>query len=289
MGEPKRSDFLAPFVPQATPDLAALWTDAIVSFLRKHVEVAHADGVILGMSGGLDSAVVGALAVRALGPDRVHALIMPSHEQNAQDTDHGQLMVDHLGIASHLVPIGPIVETLETQLHESLPDHARANAKARARMMVLYAEGQRQNLLVAGTGNKSELLVGYFTKHGDGGNDLQPIGDLYKTQVRELARYLGVPGAIIEKPPSAGLRPGQTDEEDLGMSYETLDRILYGIELNQDLERICEKTGEAQETVHLVSEMVRRSEHKRQMSLIPKLGSRTVGIDWRRAVHWEGP
>ena len=131
------------------------------------------------------------------------------------------------------------------------------------------------------------MLVGYFTKHGDGGNDMQPIGDLYKMQVRKLAASLPVPRPIIDKPPSAGLRPGQTDEDDLGMPYERLDQVLKGIEMNASPDAIAQRTGLDVAEVRRVAGMVRASEHKRHAPLIPKIGARTVGIDWRRSVHWD--
>jgi NAD+ synthase len=161
------------------------------------------------------------------------------------------------------------------------------NAKARSRMMVLYAEAQSRGFLVCGTGNKSELLTGYFTKHGDGGVDLQPIGDLYKTQVQELGRHLGVPKPILSKPPSAGLFKGQTDEGEMGITYRDLDAILRGMELNHALPVIVRKTGLDASLVRKVEAMVRTTEHKRRLALIPKIGARTVGIDWRRPVHWD--
>jgi NAD+ synthase len=155
-------------------------------------------------------------------------------------------------------------------------------------MMCLYAAAQERGRMVCGTGNKSEILVGYFTKHGDGGVDMQPIGDLYKTQVALLARHLGLPEAILGRVPSAGLQPGQSDEADLGLSYARLDAILRGIEMNADATAIAQRTGESLAEVQRVERLVRRSEHKRHLPLIPKIGARTVGIDWRRSVHWDG-
>ncbi len=132
-----------------------------------------------------------------------------------------------------------------------------------------------------GTGNKSEIMVGFFTKFGDAGVDLLPIGDLYKTQVKEMARVLGVPEKVVQKTPSPGLWKGHTDEGELGISYDDLDRILLGLELEMRPEDIGERTGLPLDRVHQVEEMVRRSIHKRKMPLIPKVGVRTVGLDWR--------
>jgi NAD+ synthase len=257
-----------------------------VAFLRSCVEGARAKGLVVGVSGGLDSAVVAALAVRALGKERVLAVMLPAPDSNPEDKEHALLGCSALGLAPLEHPVGPIVAGLEQTLGYTPEPRVRGNAKARARMLILYAEAQKRDYLVCGTGNKSEVLTGYFTKHGDGGVDLQPIGDLYKTQVRELARHLAVPEPIIGKPPSAGLYPGQTDEGDMGLTYEQLDAVLRGMELNLGLEVIARRTGLPPRMVEKVEGMVRRTEHKRRLPLIPKIGVRTVGIDWRRSVHW---
>ncbi|MES2154169.1 MAG: NAD+ synthase [bacterium] len=273
----------------AAPDDAKGWEASITAFLRRHVAAAGAKGLVVGVSGGLDSAVVVALAVRAVGKANVHAIMLPAPDSHAQDAEHARLACRTFGIEPVLHDIGPIVDGLVASLGKEPEARIRGNAKARARMLLLYAEAQARGDLVCGTGNKSEILTGYFTKHGDGGVDLQPIGDLYKTQVRVLARHLGVPDAIVAKPPSAGLYPGQTDEGDMGLSYEDLDAVLRGMELNLDLPVIARKTGLSTGTVEKVERMVRRTEHKRRLPLIPKIGARTVGIDWRRSVHWDAP
>lgn len=264
-----------------------LWDAVIVGFLRHAVATAGAKGVVVGVSGGLDSAVVAALAARALGPERVQAILLPSPDSNPQDAEHARLGCAAFGLTPILHSIGPIVAGLEETLGYTPQPRERGNAKARARMLLLYAEAARRNFLVLGTGNKSELLTGYFTKHGDGGVDLQPIGDLYKTQVRELGRHLGIPKPILDKPPSAGLYAGQTDEGDLGLTYDQLDACLRQLELNHDLATAARKTGLPLAMVEKVDGMVRRTEHKRRLALIPKLGARTVGMDWRRSVQWD--
>lgn len=267
-------------------DDAGEWATLISAFLRRAVESAGAKGVVIGMSGGADSAVVAALAVRAVGKDGVLGVAMPAPDSEPKDRADAGRVASHLGIQLLDRPIGPILRGLEAS-GGALGPSAGGNAKARARMMMLYNIGAARNLLVCGTGNKSELLVGYFSKYGDGGVDLQPIGDLYKTQVWRLAEHLGLPKWVVEKAPSAGLRRGQTDEGDLGMKYVDLDRVLKGFELNQSVDEIARRTGVAQSEVERIEMMVRRTEHKRQMPLIPKLGARTVGIDWRRSVQWD--
>lgn len=278
------------------PDAPQEWDAIITAFLRRHVAASGMKGVVVGLSGGLDSAVVCALAARALGPAQVHALTLPAADSDPQDREHALLAARACGVAVHDVPVADAVAGLRKALQPvartAPPDAERrvvANLKARSRMAVLHAYAQLNGLLVCGTGNKSELLTGYFTKFGDGGVDLQPIGDLYKGQVRELARHLGVPDPIVAKPPSAGLHPGQTDEGEMGVTYADLDAVLKGIELNQDLGAIATRTGLPSATVERVERMVRGSEHKRHTPLVPKIGARTVGIDWRRAVQWKGP
>lgn len=263
------------------------WEATITEFIRRHIEAAGAKGVVIGSSGGLDSAVVAALCVKALGKNKVLAVLLPSPDSNPQDAAHAKLSCKSLGLKPVTHDIGPLVSGLTEVLDGKLAKRVQGNAKARSRMMTLYAIGQENNFLVCGTGNKSELLTGYFTKWGDGGVDLQPIGDLYKTQIRQLASHLGVPKAIIEKAPSAGLYPGQTDEDEMGITYDDLDAVLRGIELNHNPDTIARKTKLSLAIVAKVEGMVRATEHKRRLPLIPKIGARTVGIDWRRPVHWD--
>jgi NAD+ synthase len=151
----------------------------------------------------------------------------------------------------------------------------------RARMIVLFHQAKLMNRIVMGTSNKSELLIGYFTKFGDGGADFYPIGDLYKTEVKELAKNIGIPENLIEKVPTAGLWVGQTDEGEMGISYENLDVILLGIELGLTSEEIVNKTGLDPKLVDSVWNKHRTSVHKRKMPLAPKIGIRTLGLDWR--------
>jgi NAD+ synthase len=160
-----------------------------------------------------------------------------------------------------------------------------ANIKPRVRMILLYEYANETDSLVCGTSNKSEILVGYFTKYGDGGVDFQPLGDLYKTQIYQLAKYLKIPAPIIKKPPTAGLWIGQTDEKELHMSYQTLDQILYGLELKIDVGEIQKITHVSKEQVDRIRKMRIKSQHKRRTPLIPKIGVRTPGLDWRSPVQ----
>jgi len=228
--------------------------EKIVQWLRDKVKEARAKGLVVGMSGGVDSSVVAVLAKKAMGEDML-GLLMPCHS-NPQDLEHAKLVAERFGIRTETVDLTPVFD----RLIESLPpgnEIARANLKPRLRMLTLYYYANSLNYLVAGTGNKSEISVGYYTKYGDGGVDLLPIGGLYKTQVRELARALGIPEIIIAKPPSAGLWEGQTDEGEMGITYEDLDRTLQALEAGT--------ADEADPLVRRVKEMMASSAHKRAL------------------------
>jgi len=263
-------------VPRFDPEM----TDIIARFISHRAELAHARGAVVGISGGLDSAVVAALCRRALGKDKVLGLLMPDERPSPE----ARMAVKWLGIESRLAPIGGLVKALLHAGPKGLSRGAIGNLKARTRMAILYMEANQNGRLVVGTGNKSELLTGYFTKFGDGGADILPIGDLYKTQVRELAAALGVPDKIQKLVPTAGLYPGQTDEGELGMSYEYLDRILLGLELRLDRSEIANKTGVPLSEVERIARRVEAGAHKRAVPAIPKLGIRTIGLDWREEV-----
>jgi NAD+ synthase len=264
-----------------SPKYREEFVDAVVRFIGDKVRDARAKGVVLGLSGGLDSAVVASLSTRAVGPDRVLCILMPESATPQAEMDDALELTGSLGVEHMVVQLDPVMETFRQQLGGDVHPHAFGNVKARARMCVLYYHGQVRNYLVMGTGNKSEIFMGYFTKHGDGGVDYQPIGDLYKTQVRALAEDIGLPRKFIDKPPSANLLPGQTDEDDLGISYEDLDRILLGIELGMTDEEVAERAGMPVAEVTRVRRVVLSTRHKRRIPLAPKLGIKTVGWDWR--------
>lgn len=262
-----------PLVPRFEPEM----TDVIVRFIAHRVEMARSCGAVVGISGGIDSTVVAALCVRALGKDRVMGFMMPENEPEPE----AFRALEWLGIGCRVQPIGGLLKAALEAGPDEISRECAGNIKARLRMVLLYAEANQNGRLVVGTGNKSELLLGYFTKFGDGGSDILPIGDLYKTQVRELAGELGVPDMIMKLVPTAGLYPGQTDESELGISYDRLDRVLLGLELRLDREQIVRKAGVRISDVDMVIRRVERSVHKRSLPAIPKLGIRTVGLDWR--------
>lgn len=211
-------------------------TGKICNWLRAKVEEAGAAGVIVGLSGGVDSAVTAAVATKALGKDKVYGLILPcqSHPTDRRDAEEAAKTFD---IAYDVLDLEWTLNDLResaarTRHGKQLNRMAVANTKARLRMTSLYMIAAQLNYLVLGTGNKSEIMIGYYTKYGDGGVDLEPLGELYKSEVYQLAEYLGVPRPIRAKAPTAGLWERQTDEDELGMTYDTLEKALRVIENN---------------------------------------------------------
>jgi len=263
------------------PQLRELTEEVIVEFIRQKVEESGSSGVVVGLSGGVDSAVTSRLCAEALSPHDVLNIFMPSRTTPSQDREDVVDFCEHFGMQLKTVDIQPTVDALVRVLPELSDKSLLGNAMARTRMTVLYHHAKFMGRVVMGTSNKSELLVGYFTKFGDGGADFCPIGDLYKSEVRELAHNIGVPQRIIDKVPSAGLWEGQTDEGEMGITYEELDQVLIGFELNLSNEDIAHRTHLPIKTVEKVWDMHRSTVHKRKMPLIPKLGFRTIGLDWR--------
>lgn len=256
-------------------------TDLICQFIQTRIRVASANGVVIGISGGIDSTLTAFLCKRALGPERVLGILSPETATPASDIEDAELVVRHLGIQSRQMYIDPVVQAINQLIPvETKSLMVLGNVKARSRMIILYAFANSNGSLVVGTSNKTESMVGYSTKFGDGAYDFNPIGDLYKTQVLQLAQYLEVPEKLITKPPSAGLWPGQTDEDELGISYESLDLILSGLERWGSDTEISENIGLPEEEISRIRNLVRKSEHKRQPPVILKLSYRTSGIDW---------
>ena len=231
--------------------------DRITSWIAERVREAGLEGVVLGLSGGVDSAVVGALSVKAVG-DRAFGIVMPC-ESAAEDVEHAMLVAEAVGLEAITVDLDAAFGALERTLGADAPDvppAARANLKPRLRMATLYYYANLRRGLVAGTSNRSEIMLGYFTKHGDGAADILPLGALCKRDVRALAWELGVPRVVIEKPPSAGLTPGQTDEGEIGLSYDEIDACLAAMDSGDT----CGVDGNALECVRV---MIARSAHKR--------------------------
>ncbi|MTI70938.1 MAG: NAD(+) synthase [Firmicutes bacterium] len=225
--------------------------DEIVQWLKEKVTNAGCKGVTVGLSGGIDSAVVAALAKKAF-PNNTLGVIMPSHS-NPEDEEHARLLADSLNIETKKIDLTETFDTLLEELDDKGDNQlAVSNIKPRLRMTTLYYFAQKNKYLVAGTGNKSEFTIGYFTKFGDSGVDILPIVDLVKEEVRDLAKYLNVPEIIITKPPSAGLWENQTDEDEMGITYKELDHYI--------------KTGEAKDSIkNKIENMKKASEHKRKL------------------------
>jgi NAD+ synthase len=256
----------------------------IKEFIRIYVESSGSENVILGLSGGVDSAVSAVLCQEALGAKHVQCLFLPDETTPSLDRKHVGLLMNTCHLHVKEITITPYVEFLSAALKQTRR-LTLANIKPRVRMILLYEYANETNSLVCGTSNKSEILVGYFTKYGDGGVDFQPLGDLYKTQIYQLATYLKIPAPVIRKPPTAGLWIGQTDEKELRMSYKTLDKILYGLEIKYPDSEIQRMAGASRAQVQRIRKMRVKSQHKRRAPLVPKLGVRTPGLDWRSPVQ----
>ena len=257
----------------------------LTGFISSEITRAGYSRAVINLSGGVDSAASCILATEALGPENVMALRLPYKTSTLDSLEHAQMVIDILGVQSMTIPITEMVDPL----FERFPDASqvrRGNIMARARMLILYDQSEVFRGLPVGTGNKTEILLGYTTLYGDSASALNPLGDLYKTQVRQLARDIGVPEAIIQKPPSADLWMGQTDEGELGFTYEEVDRLLYLLVDQRYSPDDCISAGFAESFVRSVIERIRRNQFKRVLPPIAKLSNRTVGYDFLYLRDW---
>lgn len=264
---------------------AELVTRILTKFIHTEIQRAGFKQAVIGVSGGVDSALSCTLAAHALGPENVLALFLPYATTSDESRRHAFEVIEKLGVQSETVDITPMVDPLLETIPES-EQVRRGNIMARMRMIVLYDRSASSNGLVVGTGNKTEILLGYTTLYGDSACAINPIGDLYKTQVRQLARSLEVPAEIIAKPPSADLWVGQTDEGELGFTYEEVDRLLILLVDGRYDPESCISAGFKPEFVKAVVERIRSSQYKRIMPLIAKLSNRTVGYDFLYLRDW---
>lgn len=257
----------------------------LVDFIRDEILNAGMERAVIGLSGGVDSAVVAYLSVEALGKENVLNVLLPYRTSSPDSIEDARLMVKKLGTRSELVDITPMVDSyLENSPH--LTNVRRGNVMARARMIVLYDVSARENALVVGTSNKTESLLGYGTIYGDMACGINPLGDLYKTQAWQLAEAIGVPDHIVRKKPTADLWVGQTDEGELGFSYAEVDQLLYHMidERRADSELV--ELGFSRGFISRVRTLVQRNQFKRRPPTIAKISHRTVNVDFRYARDW---
>ncbi len=257
----------------------------LTQFIHSEITRVGYSKAVVGLSGGVDSALSCFLAVEALGPENVLAVRMPYETSSPDSLDNAQIVIDITSVQSTSIPITPMVEPLM----DMIPDDEkirRGNVMARQRMIVLYDQSMAFEGLVIGTGNKTEILLGYTTLYGDSACAINPIGDLYKTQVRQLARDIGVPDVIVEKPPSADLWEGQTDEGELGFTYEEVDKLLFLLVDKRHSPEECVQAGFEEKFVQGVIERIRKNHYKRVMPPIARISDRTVGHDFSYPRDW---
>lgn len=257
----------------------------LVNFLKDEANKVGFNKVVLGLSGGIDSAIVAYLAAKAFGPENVLGILMPYKCSSKESVDHAKLVVEDLGIRSELVEITPMVEPY-FNMNPDMDGLRKGNRMARERMCILFDYSAKEKALVLGTSNKTEMLLGYSTQFGDGASAINPIGDLYKTQIWELSRHMGVPNELIEKKPSADLWEGQTDESELGFSYKLADEILYRlIDERCKVEDILLE-GYSEEILNKITWKIKTSQYKRKLPLIAKISTRTIGREFRYPRDW---
>jgi len=262
------------------------WVSEVLElFIREELNKIGVTKATFGLSGGVDSAVVACLAQRALGSENVHGLIMPYRLSNPQSQQHAELQAKAINISYDVIDISEPVDAF-FKVKKDADSLRKGNKMARERMCHLYDYSSESGALVLGTSNKTELLLGYGTIFGDLASAINPIGDLYKSQIWDLARYLDVPKEIIEKAPSADLWEGQTDEEELGYSYDHLDRLLYYLVDERYPEEIILENGYKQNTIDDIKKRIQRSQFKRRPPVIAKLSNRTINQDFRYCRDW---
>lgn len=257
----------------------------LTGFIRTEITRVGFKRALVGLSGGVDSALSCFLAADALGAENVLAVCMPYKSSSADSLEHAQLVIDQLGVQSITIPITKMADGITQQFPDM--DHMRmGNVMARMRMIVLYDQSSVFNGLVVGTSNKTEILLGYSTLFGDSASALNPLGDLYKTQLRQLATAMGVPQVIIDKAPTADLWVGQTDEGELGFTYAEVDKLLYLLVDERYTPAECVEAGFSQQFVDEVVARIRRYHFKRIMPPVAKLSNRTVGYDFLYLRDW---
>lgn len=257
----------------------------LTSFVREELTKVGYTRAVVGVSGGIDSAVTCAITAEALGPENVLAVRMPYRTSSPASLADAQLLIDQLGVPSETVEITPMVEPLFARFPD-MDQRRRGNVMARQRMIILYDLSEAWHGLVVGTGNKTEAMLGYTTLYGDSACAINPLGDLYKTQVRQMAAALNIPEPIRTKPPSADLWPDQTDEGEMGFSYDEVDQVLFLLfDQGYTIPEVVEQ-GFAEPFVRRVWKIVQKNQYKRLTPVIAKLSGRTIGRDFRYARDW---
>lgn len=264
---------------------AELVAEILTRFIREEVTKIGFERVVIGLSGGVDSATSAFLAARALGETNVWGILMPYKSSSPDSAGHATEVVEKTGLNGETIEITPMVDAYIEQ-HPDADNTRRGNVMARQRMIILYDKSAEYQALVLGTSNKTEALLGYTTLWGDMACAINPLGDMYKTQVRQLAKFLGVPDEIIQKPPSADLWAGQTDEDELGFTYEEVDKLLYLM-----VDRRCAiaelvDAGYDEKFIREVFEKIQNTQYKRRMPVTAKLSHRTIDRDFRYPRDW---
>jgi NAD+ synthase len=260
-------------------------TEILTRFIKEEVIKIGFERVVVGISGGVDSSTSAFLAVRALGKENVWGIIMPYKTSNPESTRHAREVAEITGIHTEEIDITPMVDGYFKHGIEA-DQTRRGNVMARQRMIILYDKSAEHCALVLGTSNKTEFLLGYTTLWGDMACAINPLGDLYKTQIRQLAKYLGVPDDIITKPPSADLWVGQTDEDELGFTYADADRLLYLMVDKRYAVAELKEAGYEEDFVRKVFQRMQRTQYKRRLPVIAKLSHRTIDRDFRYPRDW---
>jgi len=257
----------------------------LTGFIKSEINRMGYQRALVNLSGGIDSALSCYLAAEALGKQNVLAIRLPYESSSADSLEHAQTVIDATGVKSITVPITEMVDPLLARFPQ-MDSVRRGNVMARMRMIVLYDQSMEFGGLAVGTSNKTEIMLGYTTLYGDSACAINPLGDLYKTQVRQLATAMHLPEAIITKPPTADLWVGQTDEGELGFTYAEVDKLLYLLIDQRYSSTDCIEAGFDESFVHKVVERVRRNQFKRVLPPIAKLSNRTVGYDFLYLRDW---
>ena len=271
-----------------TPSLTIntdLAREILAGFIKSEITRVGMTRAVVGLSGGLDSALSCALAAEALGAENVLAVRMPYKASSQDSLDHAQLLIDQLGVPSKTIEITDMVEPL-FKLDPQISKMRMGNIMARERMIVLYDQSEVFKGLVVGTSNKTEILLGYSTMYGDSASAMNPIGDLYKTQIRQLSRAMNIPAPIIDKAPSADLWEGQTDENELGFTYEEVDKLLYLLIDQRYSPQEAIEAGFNEKFVNAVTTRIRCNQFKRMQPPIAKISNRTIGYDFLYLRDW---